>query len=241
MRRHSFAALLAALAGALLSPASVCAYQAGALKNHAHSSTSADGGATLTPSAVYVSTLAATAGGHGVSSATIRNLSVTGTLDYAGAISPTTLSLSGGATFYQLAFSTCVYLIGSRSAGTAAVFSGVTQSSLTWTSAGAPGYVTGHISWYSDSANYMTFGAYLNGVLQVEGDGVSKGGCAWYVTGANVTYSCSLRIPISPIVGSNTISLAFQAGASGVSTITFGGYTAGGQKGSAARFCFEQR
>jgi hypothetical protein len=145
---------------------------------------------------------------------------------------------SGSNSFYNLGYSTEVYLTGTRISGAANTFSGVTQSSLTWTSNGEPGWVEFNASVYADGATYLTFGFYLNGVLQEQTSGVVKGQQV-YTTASGITMPIHFRIPIQPVVGSNTISLAYAAGAN--YTITFGGWTASSVKPAASYFGFYQR
>lgn|SRR3990167_6953415 len=89
--RRLLLAFAAALGFNLLVPGAALAYQGGGLKNHSHSSAAGQGGATLSPSTLtvtglQVSTISANSNGQGVSSATIRNLTVENVLTLSGSL-----------------------------------------------------------------------------------------------------------------------------------------------------------
>jgi hypothetical protein len=144
---------------------------------------------------------------------------------------------TGGQGFSQ-AFSTYTDISGvSRISGAANTFSGVTQSSLTFTSNGTPGFVEFDGQAYADGATYMTFGVYLNGVLQTNALGYAKGQQV-YTDAIGITFPISFRVPITPASGSNTISLAYAAGAN--FTATFSGWGASSVQRASARFGFRE-
>ncbi len=76
-------ALLVCLAGSLLPGARLWAYEGGSLKNHAHSSASGDGGATLTPTTINAGTIF------------VSNLSVTNAFASTQSITVTSFTVQG--------------------------------------------------------------------------------------------------------------------------------------------------
>ncbi len=85
MRQLAIVAL--AVLGVTLAPRTALAYQAGALVNHAHSSTAGDGGSAITPKSVVVSTFVAVSSFTANAAAHFaNNVTIDGTLSVPGGI-----------------------------------------------------------------------------------------------------------------------------------------------------------